>query len=178
MLRSPYALSTKMNSLIPSSDAGAFASCTRSRRKPHLSRTRIEPTVVRHDMGVQRPDRQLVHEQGERLGRDAVTPELATDPVAEQLLSVLLPADDVARHLAIRHDRAQDIGVVGADLRPVRGELIPVASGERRHLDRLLIRLVVEERVQVPVLDVPQTHVGAHIVDFRHVGVTPRLSTI
>ena len=125
--------------------------------------------VVRHDMGVQRPDRHLLHQQGERLCRDAAAPPLASDPVAEQLLPVVRPAADVARHHAVRDDGARDQGVVAADLRPVRRELILVASGKRRHLDRLRIRLVVEEHLEIPVFDTPETHRGCHVVDSGHV---------
>jgi hypothetical protein len=38
---------------MPSSGAGAFASCTRSRRNPHFSRTRIgdDPNILIGDAG-------------------------------------------------------------------------------------------------------------------------------
>jgi hypothetical protein len=44
-LAQAYASSTKMSSSMPSSGAGALASRTRSRRKAHFSRTRIEPAL-------------------------------------------------------------------------------------------------------------------------------------
>ena len=137
--------------------------------EPALLQDADRAHVVPHDVGVQRPDRHLVHEQGERPRRDAAAPPLASDPVAEQLLPVLRPAADVARHHAVGHDGAHHQGVVAADLRPVRLELILVASGERRHLDRLRIRLVLEEDVEIPVLDPPETHRGCHVVDSGHV---------
>src|SRR5262245_33071767 len=125
--------------------------------------------VVHRDMGVQRPDRHLVHQQGERLCRDAAAPELASDPVAEELLPVLLPAADVTRHHAIRNDGAHNVCFVGADLRPVRRELIMITSRKRRHLDSLGIRLVVEEHVEIPVFDTPETHRGCPVVHSGHV---------
>src|SRR6516225_4126935 len=87
-------------------------------------------SVVHRDMGIQRASRHMAYKLRERLRRDAAAPVLATDPVAEHALPVLLPAPDVARHGAIHHDRELDYGVVGAGLRPVRGELLLVASGE------------------------------------------------
>ena len=59
--------------------------------------------------------------------------------------------------------------VVGADLRPVRREPVLVASGKRRHLDRQRIRLVLEEHVDIPVFDTPETHRGSHVIDAGHV---------
>ena len=51
----------------------------------------------------------------------------------------------------------------------MRRELILVASGKRRHLDRLRIRLVVKEHLEIPVFDTPETHRGCHVVDPGHV---------
>src|SRR5262249_24107466 len=90
------------------------------------------------------------------------------DPVAEHALAVLLPAPDIARHGAIDHDRELDGGVVGADLRPVRVELLLGASGECRHLSRIWIGLVFEENVEVPVFDRPESHLGCYLADFGH----------
>src|SRR5580765_6918274 len=63
--------------------------------KPTLLQDADRADIVHRDMGVQRPDRHLVHEQGERLCRDATAPPLASDPVAEHLLPILRPAADV-----------------------------------------------------------------------------------
>jgi hypothetical protein len=51
----------------------------------------------------------------------------------------------------------------------VRRELILVASRKRRHLDRLRIRLVVKEHVEIPVFDTPETHRGYRVVNPGHV---------
>ena len=141
----------------------AFASCTRSRRKPHLSRTPDRAYVVHRDMGVQRPDRNLVHEQGERLRRDAAAPLLASDPVAEQLLPISrqLPMWPATTPSA---STVRTTTVSSARPRPVRREHVLVASGKRRHLDRLSIRLVVKEHVKVPVFDAPDAP-RCHVAD-------------
>ena len=51
----------------------------------------------------------------------------------------------------------------------MRRELILGTSGKRRHLDRLRIRLVVKEHVEIPVFDTPETHHGCLVVDPAHV---------
>ena len=72
-----------------------------------------------------------VQESGERPGRDTLAPMLLADPVADEADTVLAPAPDVARHLAVDEDRLIDRRRVAEDVcRPMGVEGCAVAGGE------------------------------------------------
>jgi hypothetical protein len=106
--------------------------------------------------------RSLGHLAGEllkRTCRKALAPELPSDPVADETPPLLLPAPDVAGHLALVDDRLLRQRVVGKEPPPVRVEGLAVAGREGRHPVRLGLALVLEERVEVAVDDFPQNTV-------------------
>src|SRR4029453_1320128 len=72
-----------------------------------------------------------VQESGERPGRNTLAPMLLTDPVADEADTVLGPAADVARDLAVEGDRLVDSPGVAEDVcRPMGIEGCAVSGGE------------------------------------------------
>jgi hypothetical protein len=125
------------------------------------------PRVVRRDVGIHSARRHLIQKLGQRLRGDAKTPKFAPDSVANNLPAVLRPAVDVTRHQPINNYGARNQGVTATESRPMRSKLTPVASRTCRDVDRLRIRLVIEERLKVSVFDVPEIHCGSRFVDFQ-----------
>jgi len=109
--------------------------------------------VVLRDVRVERTRRLDPQELAERTRRNALAPELATDPVADESQVPFLPAQEVARDLSVPDDRSCEPRVVGEDPRPMRDVGIPVAGGNGGHAGRLGVELVLEEDEHVFVRD-------------------------
>lgn len=104
---------------------------SRSKLKPHFSRTRIEATLCLATCAWRGTLGHEVQESGERPGRDTLAPMLLADPVADEADTVLEPAPDVTRDLAIDEDRLLDRRRVAEDVRrPMGVEGCAVARGE------------------------------------------------
>ena len=89
----------------------------------------------------------LHQEQRERTARDAPPPVLAPDPVTDERVSGLLPAQHVPHDLAVQQDRPFPPGVVAQDVRrPVLHERFSVPRRERRHLVRDRVALDTRRR--------------------------------
>lgn len=105
--------------------------------------------VVIRDMGNQRPDMYFTDKQSEGTGRHALTPELATDPVADVCLVINPEAVDITDHNAPALDRASnDRGVIQYPC-PVQIEICAVP---RVHLGKIVglgVLLMAEEHIQV-----------------------------
>jgi len=65
--------------------------------------------VVLDHEGMEWPLFDFGDEGGEGSGRNAPAPELAADPVADQLPVSGYPASDVSSHLPVADDRADDV---------------------------------------------------------------------
>src|SRR4030095_6590489 len=122
---------------------------SRSRLKPHFSRTRIEPTLClatcawRGRSG--RSCTKAARARGARAGLDLLAPVLLSDPIADKALTLLGPAPDVARHRAVDQNRLRERRGVAEDVfRPVRVERCTVARGEGGHARGVGVELVVE----------------------------------
>lgn len=103
-----------------------------------------------------------VQESGERPGRDTLAPMLLADPVADEADTVLEPAPDVARDLAVDEDRLLDQRRVAEDLCPVGVEGCAVAGGEGGHARGVGVELLLVEDGEVVGLDVAESYFVAH----------------
>src|SRR3954453_9462016 len=112
-------------------------------------------------LGHVRVEGTLCHEgqkSGERPGRDTLAPILLADPVADEADTVLGPAPDVARDLAVDEDRLLDRRRVAEDLCPVGGEGCAVAGGEGGHARGVVVELLLVEDGEVVGLDVAESY--------------------
>lgn len=104
-----------------------------------------------------------VQESGERPGRDTLAPILLADPVADEADTVLGPAPDVARDLAVDDDRLRDRRRVAEDIcRPMGIEGRAVAGGEGGHVRGIGVELMLVEDGEVVGLDVAESYFVAH----------------
>ena len=104
-----------------------------------------------------------VQESGERPGRDTLAPMLLAYPVANEAVTVLGPAPDVARDLAIDEDRLLDRRRVAEDVRrPMSVEGCAVAGGEGGHARGVSVELMLVEDGEVVGLDVAESYFVAH----------------
>jgi len=104
-----------------------------------------------------------VQESGECPGRDTLAPMLLADPVADEADTVLGPAPDVARDLAVDEDRLRDRRRVAEDLcRPMGVEGCAVAGGEGGHARGVGVELLLVEDGEVVGLDVAESYFVAH----------------
>ena len=119
--------------------------------------------VVLGHVRVERTLGHEVQESGERAGRDTLAPMLLADPVADEAETVLRPAPDVARDLAIDEDRLLDRRRVAEDVRrPMGVEGCAVAGGEGGHARGVRVELMLVEDGEVVGLDVAQSYFVAH----------------
>ena len=104
-----------------------------------------------------------LQESGERPGRDTLAPMLLADPVTDEADTVLEPAPDVARDLAIDEDRLVDRRRVAEDVcRPMGIEGCAVAGGEGGHARGVSVELMFVEDGEVVGLDVAESYFVAH----------------
>ena len=104
-----------------------------------------------------------VQESSERPGRDTLAPMLLADPVADEADTVLRPAPDVARDLAVDEDRLVDRRRVAEDVcRPMGVEGCAVAGGEGGHARGVGVELLLVEDREVVGLDVAEFYFVAH----------------
>ena len=104
-----------------------------------------------------------VQESGEGPGRDTLAPMLLADPVADEADTVLGPAPDVARDLAIDEDRLVDRRRVAEDVRrPMGIEGCAVAGREGGHARGVSVELMLVEDGEVVGLDVTESYFVAH----------------
>ena len=88
---------------------------------------------------------------------------LLTDPVADEADTVLGPAYDVARDLAVEKDRLLDRRRVAENLCRLMGvEGCAVARGEGGHARGVDVELLPVEDGEVVGLDVAESHFVAH----------------
>src|SRR5215472_9306072 len=97
-------------------------------------------------------------EGGEGSRRNAPAPELAPDPVADQLPVLGDPASDVFSHLPIADDRADDVRGLAAELGPMCHEGVMIPRWKRRHPHGFRVALMLEEDRKVGVDDLAQNH--------------------
>src|SRR4029453_7754942 len=95
-------------------------------------------------------------------------PVLASDPVADFPLTLVLPAHDVAHHHTVGLDGAVDGPFVAQDLRPVVLERGPVAWLDRCHPRRLRVGLGLEEDREVIRRHRPDPDLLAHWPTLLH----------
>jgi hypothetical protein len=104
-----------------------------------------------------------VQESGERLSRDTLAPILLADPIADEADTVLGPAPDVARDLAVDDDRLRDRRRVAEDVcRPMGVEGCAVAGGEGGHARGVGVELLLVEDGEVVELDVAESYFVSH----------------
>ena len=104
-----------------------------------------------------------VQESGERPGRDTLAPMLLADPVADEADTVLGPAPDVARDLAIDEDRLVDRLRVAENVRrPMGVEGCAVAGGEGGQARGVGIELMLVEDGEIVGLDAAESYLVAH----------------
>jgi hypothetical protein len=136
---------------------------SRSTLKPHFSRTRIEPTLC--------PATCAWRRRSVTRCRKAASAPVATPlpqcslpiPVADQADTVLAPAADVARDLAVEKDRLYDCLRVAEDVcRPMGVEGCAVAGGEGGHARGVAVELLLVEDREVVGLDVAESYFVAH----------------
>ena len=90
---------------------------------------------------------------------DAEPPVRARDPVADLALARTVEAHDVADHLAVEGDRPAGDRRVRELRFPAReepGAVARILRGERRHVERLRVELVLEEALEIDWGHVPQ----------------------
>src|SRR4029079_2419907 len=89
---------------------------------------------------------------------------LLADPVADEADTVLGPAPDVARDLAVDEDRLLDRRPVAEDIcRPMGVEGCAVAGGEGGHARGVGVELLLVEDGEVVGLDVTESYLVAHL---------------
>ena len=105
-----------------------------------------------------------VQESGEPPGRDTLAPILLADPVADEADTVLGPAPDIARDLAVGEDRLRDRRRVAEDIcRPMSVKGCAVAGGEGGHARGVGVELLLVEDGEVVGLDVAESYLVAHL---------------
>src|SRR5205809_6741941 len=90
--------------------------------------------------------------------RNALSPELAPDPVADQPPVLGDPASDVPGHLPGADDRADDVRRFASELGPMCHEGVMIPRRKRRHPHGVRVALMLEEDRKVGVDDLAQNH--------------------
>jgi hypothetical protein len=119
--------------------------------------------VVARRAGVERtgsldPRQELV----QRASRDPLAPVLPSDPVRHLASTVEVEARDVTHHSAPSfHDLVRRLGIASQPCPAFieRATVVRIRRREGRHPDRLAIRPVLEQHVQIPILDLAKYEV-------------------
>ena len=106
--------------------------------------------------GMERPVFHFGNERAESSRCNAPAPELAPNPVADQLPLLRDPAADIPSHLPVADDRANDVRGLAAKLDPMCPEGVVIPRGKRRHPHRLRVALMLEENRKIGVGDLAQ----------------------
>lgn len=113
-----------------------------------------------HDAGGERARGFVTEKLHQRRARDAATPELAPDPVADAALGAVGPRPDVPGDSPAGKNGAERAGGVGHDFLPVGQKRPVVARGKRRHPRACGIALVLEKHGQVAEADLAEGDPG------------------
>ena len=131
-----------------------------AKREPAFFQNAERGDIVFRDMGVKGARLDSSQEFGERLRGNALTPEVLSNPVADEWLSVPFPADDITRHVSVEEDGLFRHGLIAQDLFPMRHEGIPCPGRKGGHLVGVRVALLLEEYGEVGVGHVSQANVA------------------
>ncbi len=115
-------------------------------------------------LGVEWAGGDLIEEESDRSGRDALGPVFFGDPVADGVLSVHLEAGDAADEAVIHENGSGDDGWVGEERFPVEVEGFSVAWEDGCEKVCIGVEFVLEEDGEVVGNDVPQADLGRGMV--------------
>jgi hypothetical protein len=124
---------------------------------PDFSSTRIEASIVARGATVERVGSNLRRNSCNAKGCDLATPVLTADPVRHLSLPVELEARDVTHGSALGlHDLVRRAPIASQPCPAcVEGvTVVGIRRGEGGHPDRLAVGCMLEQRVEVPVIDV------------------------
>jgi hypothetical protein len=119
--------------------------------------------VVARCTGVQRtcrldPRQKLL----QRASRDPLAPVLPTDPVRHLAVTLEVETRNVTQHSALGLDDPVRVVSVASDPCPPcieRTAVVGIDGGEGRHPNRLTIRQVLEQHIQIPILELAKDKV-------------------